>query len=227
MAQRETQTKKRAQKQKRAKSKRETLKAAAKRKGLLGEFEKLLALQDAKVRALAKTTGTVWNNQVSLDEAINRVEEEFCVLGRLIIPKVNEILIASGSEDLITEEAINSVFAVWHEFKKRSDFKAHFVPWFMGVPLEDLPPPPITELVEEENIAAPAPEEGEGAIEFGGDYGEGQTADRGDETTEEGQSEGDASSAPDAVPEGQDLDGSVRGTEQEEGTEMSQVPDGV
>ena len=185
----------------------------------------MLELQDAKVRALAKTVGTVWGNQVSLDTSINRVEEEFCVLGRLIIPKMNEMLIAMGSEDLITEEAINGVFLIWHEFQKRPDFKKHFVQWFMGVPLDEMPVL-IPEQKEENTIDTPAQEDG-GVIAFGGDYGEGQAVDSGNETAEEEQPQSNAGGPEDALPEGQDADDTVRGAEQGEGAEVPQVPDGV
>jgi len=163
----------------------------------------LLELQSAKVKALAKTVGTVWNNQVSISNSIDRLEEEFCVLGRLVIPKMNEILIALGSEDLITEEVINGVFLTWNEFKKRPDFKKHFVPWFLGTPLRDLP-----EVKEEEEIPD-APAEGEGAEVFGGDYGEGQTSDVGNEATQEGGPAVNGDRPPDEVPQVQDVDEAV------------------
>jgi hypothetical protein len=224
MVKRETQTKKRAAKKKKVRAKKESFKAAAKRRGLQREFEDLLDLQNAKVKALAKTVGTVWHNQVALSESIDRIEEEFCVLGRLMIPKMNEILIALGSEDLITEEMINGVFLTWNEFKKRPDFKAHFVPWFLGVPLNELPPPP--EVKQEENPDTPAPE-GEGAEVFGGDYGEGQTSTDGDEATQEvGRALHEASTTHE-VPPVQDVDDPVLGTEQSGGTEVPEVPDRV
>lgn len=163
----------------------------------------MLELQNAKVRALAKTVGTVWQNQVAISESIDRLEEEFCVLGRLMIPKMNDILIALGSEDLITEETINGVFLTWSEFKKRPDFKKHFVPWFLGVPLQDMP----EVKQEEENPDAPA--ESEGAEVFGGNYGEGQTGTIGDEATQEGEQSVDEDRPPDAVPEVQDADEAV------------------
>ena len=230
MAQRETQVKRRAQKRKKAQTKRAGLKAAAKRKGVLLDFEKSLALQDAKIRALGRTVGTLYNNEVELGNSTDRLEEEFCVLARLLIPKVNDILIALGSEDPITEEEINSVFLTWNEFKQRPDFKAHFVPWFLGVALEDLPPPPPPppppEVKEEKPADTPAPK-GEGAEEFVGDYGQGETDDLGDETTEEGKPPVDEGSAKDALPEGQDPDGPVPGEEQGGSAEMPEVPDGV
>jgi len=203
MAKRETQERKRKAKRKKAKAKRESFKEAAKRRGLKGEFEELLELQSAKVRALAKTVGTVWQNQVKLSDSIDRLEEEFCVLGRLVIPKMNDILIALGSEDLITEEMINGVFLTWSEFKKRPDFKQHFVPWFLGVPLKDMPE--IKQV--EENPDAPA--ESEGAEVFGGDYGEGQTGTVGDEAAQEGEQPVDEDRPPDAVPEVQNADEAV------------------
>jgi len=224
MAKRETQFKKRAEKRKQVKAKKESFKVAAKRRGLQREFEDLLDLQTAKVRALAKTTGTVWQNQVTLSESIDRVEEEFCVLGRLIIPKMNEILVTLGSEDLITEEMINGVFLTWHEFKKRPDFKGHFVPWFLGVPLNEMPPPP--ELKQEEKLDTPASTD-EGAEVFGGDYGKGQTNNIGDETTQEGGLSVNEESSPDEVPQVQDVDDPALGTEQSRGAEVPEMPDSV
>lgn len=176
---------------------------------------------------MGRTVGTLYNNEVELGNSTDRLEEEFCVLARLLIPKVNDILIALGSEDVITEETINNVFLTWNEFKQRPDFKAHFVPWFLGVALEDLPPPPPPEVKEEKQPAdTPAPE-GEGAEEFGGDYGEGKADDLGDETTEEGGPSSDEGSAEDALPEGQDPDGPVPREEQGGSAEVSEVPDGV
>jgi hypothetical protein len=203
MVKRETQVKKRAAKRKKAKAKRESFKEAAKRRGLKGEFEELLGLQSAKVRALAKTVGTVWQNQVKLNDSIDRLEEEFCVLGRLVIPKMNDILVALGSEDLITEETVNGVFLTWNEFRKRPDFKQHFVPWFLGVALEDMPE------IKQQEETLDAPAESGSAEVFGGDYGEGQTGTIGDEAAQEGEQSGDGDRPPDAVPEVQDSDEAV------------------
>ena len=226
MAQRETQVKKRAAKRKKSNAKKALLKQVARRKGLQQEFENLLALQDAKIKTLAKTIQTIWNNQVELTKSIDRVEEEFCVLGRLVIPKMNEILIALGSEELITEEVINSVFLTWHEFKQRPDFKNHFVPWFLGVPLQELPPPP--EIKEEVATPNDAPAlEGGDADEFGGDYAEGKADDLGNETTEEGRPPSDEGSEEDALPEGQDVDSPVPGDERSGSAEVPEVPDRV
>lgn len=185
----------------------------------------MLDLQSAKVKALAKTVGTVWRNQVALSESIDRIEEEFCVLGRLTIPKMNEILIALGSEDLITEEMINGVFLTWNEFKQRPDFKQHFVPWFLGVPLNELPPPPEVKQ-EEENPDTPAPEDG-GAEVFGGDYGEGQTSTDGDEAAQEGECTLHEASAAHEVPPVQDVDDPVPGTEQDGSAAVPEVLDRV
>jgi hypothetical protein len=169
-----------------------------------------------------KAVATIWQNQVELTKALDRVEEEFCVLGRLMIPKMNEILIALGSEDLITEESINGVFLLWNEFKKRSDFKSHFVPWFLGVPLGELPLPPPEK--KEGPADAPAPKD-ESAEEFGGDYGEAD--DLRDAAAEEGESQSDEDSAENALPKGQDSDSTVPGEEQDGGAEMPQVLDSV
>lgn len=185
----------------------------------------MLALQSAKVKALAKTVGTVWRNQVALSESIDRVEEEFCVLGRLMIPKMNEILIALGSEDLVTEEMINGVFLTWNEFKQRPDFKQHFVQWFLGVPLNELPPPPEVKQ-EEEKPDTPAPADG-GAEVFGGDYGEGQTDNIGDEATQEGGPAVNEAGAADALPSMQDVDEAPLGEEQGGGAAVPEVPDRV
>jgi hypothetical protein len=171
---------------------------------------------------LGKTVGTLYNNEIELAKSVDRVEEEFCVLGRLLIPKVNDILIALGSEDLITEEMINSVFLTWHEFKQRPDFKDHFVPWFLGVALDDLPPVPK----KEQPTDTPAQKGGD-AEEFGGDYGEGEADNRRDEADEEGGPPVNAEGAKNAVPEGQDPDGPLLGEEQDGGAKVPEVSDGV
>jgi hypothetical protein len=137
---------------------------------------------------------------MSLQGAGDRVEEQFCVLGRLIIPKMNEILLMLNSEDLITEETINGTFLTWNEFKKRPDFKSHFVPWFLGRPLNELPPPPEPEAKEEITDEAPTLSS-EDPIEFGGDYAEGKDSNIGDETTAEGPRQDSSPSPADAVSE--------------------------
>lgn len=182
----------------------------------------MLDLQSAKIKALAKTVGTVWNNQVSISESIDRLEEEFCVLGRLMIPKMNEILISLGSDDLITEEIINNVYLTWNEFKKRSDFKSYFVPWFLGVPIDEMP-----EVKQEEEKTLDAPAESKDAEVFGGDYGEGQANTIGDEATQEGGLTLYEASATHEVPEVQDADEAVPGAEQDGGTAVPEVPDRV
>ena len=216
---RETRIKKRVQKRKKVLSKKEGLKAAAKRRGLQDEFEQLLGLQDTKLRALAKTITTIWNNQVALQRAGDQVEEMYCVMGRLLIPKMNEILIMLGSEDLITETTINGVFLTWHEFKKRPDFKAHFVPWFLGRDLSQLPPPSEPEAKEEMTDEAPALESGS-PIEFGGDYAEGKDSHSRDETTTEEPRQDSGNGPKDEVPERQDPDSPIRGAGREENPTM-------
>jgi hypothetical protein len=206
---RETRDQKRVARRKKTKIKREGLKSRAKRMGLQDEFGQSLDLQNRKLAAQAKVSGVLWDNQQKQQAAIDLVEEEFCVLGRTLIPKVNELLVAAG-KPLITEQSINKVFEKWHEFKNRPDFKQHFVPWFLGVPLDQLPPPPKIEEPGVEGDSEDSPStfsEAEGAQEFGGDY-EGTDGSIGDETATKNGPENTSSGEEDEVPEGQDTDGS-------------------
>ena len=74
----------------------------------------------------------------------------------------------------------------------------------MGDNLSELPPPPEP---KKEETPDEAPGNAEDPVEFGGDYGQ---SDQRDQTSPEGQPEVSADGEADAVPEGQDPDGTAR-----------------
>ena len=175
------------------------------------------ALQDAKLRALGDTLTTMWNNQVELSKSETRLDEQFCVLARLSIRMLNDILVRIGSEDLITEKVIETAFKEWATFKERSDFREFMVEWFLGKPLSELPPAKEEPLVTRDEQGrvqkinatpvSPGPK-AEGPQEFGGDYGTQKRDERNEAAPEERQPD-DRAGQEDAMPAGQDTDRST------------------
>jgi hypothetical protein len=134
------------------------------------------------------------------------LDEQFCVLARMSIRSLNEILIRIGSEDVITEKVIEVAFKEWASFKKRPDFRKYMLEWFIGKPLSELPPAPVG--AKQSDPASPSPE-AEGPQEFGGDYAAQQKSDERDEAVVEGRQSDSFSSQTDALPAGQDIDSPV------------------
>jgi hypothetical protein len=176
-------------------------------------FERFRNLQELRLKALAKTLvdieknhKTIFANQKELSKSATRLDEQFCVQGRLFITAINEILHRANSDEIITYEAVNLMFMEWEKFRSRPDFREHMKPWFMGDDLDSLPPPP--EPKQEETPEETPDAEVEGPQEFGGDYAEGSGL--GNEAASQEQSEGKTDSSPDEVPEGQDADEATR-----------------
>lgn len=171
-------------------------------------YEQYRSLTDQKLKALAETVGSVWKNQVELSKSEDRLDEQFCVLTRLSITRLNDLTIRAEGDDLITYEAVNKMFMDWAAFRARSDFRDHMQTWMMGGDLSALPEPPKQE--EPSTPEAPATD-GEEPQEFGGDYGsERETSSDGDPSVEQGGPEAGANVAPDSVPTGQDDDAAAR-----------------
>jgi hypothetical protein len=148
----------------------------------------------------------MYTNQVELSKSETRLDEQFCVQGRLFISTLNEILHRADSDNVITYERVNEMFQEWEAFRNRSDFRDHMRAWFMGDDLKQLPPPPEP---KQEETPTEAPGDAEDPVEFGGDYA--QDSDRNQADSEE-QPEVSETREEDALPEGQDPDGAARET---------------
>jgi hypothetical protein len=171
---------------------------------LARSFEQYQELQDQKLKELGKALATIWQNQVELTKSADRLDEQFCVLARMSIVKINETMIRLSNDDVVDEKAIAKYFMDWATFKARPDFRKYMMEWFLGVPLDQLPPPP--EVKEEKPQEAPN-QKAEGPKEFGGDYGTGQASDDGNPAASEVQQPDDRGSQTDAVPDRQDPNG--------------------
>jgi len=70
------------------------------------------------------------------------LDEQFAVLTRLTIVRVNEILIRIGGEeaDFITYDEVNKMFMDWLKFRARNDCRKFMKEWYMGGDLSALPP---------------------------------------------------------------------------------------
>lgn len=211
-----------AQKAQERKAKRKKQRAQSRaRQGkasLREEFALFRADQREKLKALAKTVQVIWKNEQELDRAHDLVNEQFCVLTRLTITTLNDILLRiSGEEaELIRYEAVNAMFQEFQAFRKRPDFKQHMDTWMMGGDLSALPPPPVVK--EEGEPGAALPEE-DGAKVFGGDYEE-DASDLGDEGADEESPGGEEDLAAPEVPEGQDDDEAPHQPPGEEGASL-------
>jgi hypothetical protein len=136
------------------------------------------------------------------------LDEQFCVLGRLAIMNINDLVLRAEGDDLISYEQVNAMFMEWEKFRSRSDFRDHMKSWFMGEDLSLLPEPPKEEKAPE----APAAESGdEEPQEFGGDYGQPREASGdGDPSDQQGEPKTSTDGSPDSVPEGRDDDKATR-----------------
>lgn len=88
---------------------------------------------------MARSHQTIWNNQKELAKSEERLDEQFAVLTRLTISKLNPLLKHIG-EPLIQESYVEELFKDWAKFKARPDRKEHMMEWFMGAGLDTLPP---------------------------------------------------------------------------------------
>jgi hypothetical protein len=149
-----------------------------------------------QVTVLAQSAKTLWDNQVELTKSAHKLDEQYAVLMRVAVRAINEVIITTGGEDLLTYNGLNREFAEWTKFRARPDYKKYMEAWFMGVDMSTLPPPPLPEPEEETT-------EPEGPRHFGGDYAESSV---GDTTTEEAAPEGEGDHEADALPQGQDSD---------------------
>jgi len=141
-----------------------------------------------------------------MHRAAGQDEAQGHVTGRMVFSKLNEIVdafnrlgIAIEDEvrlERITVDDIHQAFADYNEFANRPDSGMLMAQWYLGVPLSELPPVPTPEELQkmvEARIAKAAPSEPEasepeeeeypeGAVIFGGDYGD-NDGDEGEEET--------------------------------------------
>jgi hypothetical protein len=164
-------------------------------------LELLPELVEEKLKGVIETIGTVWNNQKELSKSADRLDEQFCVLTRMSVKHINDVMVRIGSDDLIDETVIERYFKEWAAFRSRSDFRTFMLEWFLGKGLDTLPPPP-----KQETAPVPPDQKVEEPQEFGGDYnGAGEKSDGGDQTTVEvGRQDSNLIEAA-AMSEGQDV----------------------
>jgi len=137
------------------------LKTVMSRKNRADLNQKLESLENHQ-RVLARSVATVFQNQKELMAAHQQVDDQFSVLTRVALSKLNQIVVRMGLEyeDLYTTyKSINHAFEEWIQFKSRSDFRAYLDKWYMGVPLTEMPPVPDLGAndVEKSSSAAPSP----------------------------------------------------------------------
>ena len=157
--------------------------------------------------ALSGDIKTLYNNQAELVSSDTKLDEQFAVLTRMVIMKLNtmsaKVNMAVNQEliDPITYDEINLMFEEWSTFRARLDFKDHTRLWFTGGDLSELPPapePPEPEAKEEEPETEPEAEAT--GDQFGGNYAEDSIGDESpteDEQGEEGSSEDEVSGVQD------------------------------
>lgn len=196
----------------------------------LAEVEKRFAqsqnFQVSRLREFAKSIETIWNNQVELSKSEERLDEQFCVLARMSIRVLNDLMVRTGGDDLINEKVVETYFREWAKFRTRPDFRKFMTEWFLGQNLDSLPPPAIVKEPEVPVALSPEAKEPQEPQEFGGDYGSGKASDVRDQATvQEGQQD-DRDGQKNAVPAGQNSDSSVP-TERSDIAAVPQVPDGL
>ncbi len=189
----------------------------------LSALQKKQEKQAKDLTVISKDIGLVHGNQVELAKSEERLDDQFAVLTRLTVTKLNEMFtkfnalvqgLPAGEGELLTEQLqealgiglvgyneINEMFIDWGKFRKRSDFRDHTKAWYTGVDLDSLPPPPEPEAKETEE-SDPSPEAEAAPAE--GDQDEGPNSNSGNETAIEEPSEGSSASQDNEVPEVQD-----------------------
>jgi hypothetical protein len=155
---------------------------------LAGEYERSQEVAVERLKEVAKAVQVIWTNQLRLTESANRLDEQFCVLGRLAISTLNTILVRIGADnELIDEKKLETFFKEWAAFRGRSDYQNYMLEWMLGVPLNTLPAEPAK---EEQKPATTGPEASTlQAVEVGGDYNETKSEER-DQTTVPAATEG-------------------------------------
>lgn len=137
--------------------------------------------QGAEAR-LRQVTNVLLSNQQGLAESHTKLDDQFAVLTRLVISKLNEITSAYNvymldpneapqKIPLVTYDGVNEMFHEFDSFKTRPDFRDHMRTWFTGGDLTALPPVPEVKNEEQAPTETSAPQEEdfpEGAQIFGG-----------------------------------------------------------
>lgn len=120
-----------------------------------------------KLDNVVSDLNVIYDNQRNLADSATRLDDQFAVLTRLAILKINELIERHNVEfeddpiEPITYEMVNEMFVTFNKFRDRKDYKDHMKMWFMGEDLNILPVPAAGE-------TAPT------QPEFGGDYAESQ-----------------------------------------------------
>lgn len=209
-------TQKRAEKASQRKLKKKAAKLVQSKSG----SGQLFAVLDERVRELAKTTITLYQNQQKLAKGLDDLaaasdllDEQFAVLSRLTIMQLNHLsMVVNNISSALMDtgprvkptgrEDVTALFNLWREFKKRTDFREHSTAWFMGEDLSTLPPPPPPakeELCTVNKETTPdAPQQEPGGAVFGGDYGK---SDDGNPTAVETRPQDSSEDAEDSVPQ--------------------------
>jgi len=136
-----------------------------------------------RVQQLEQDLKILWNNQSKLQENEQGINAQLAVLVRMTVSRLNT-LTEYHNENFgtaipeVTVETINDLFNQFDEFRQRPDSAQHYHHWYLGKDLSELPELPKEEKQEEHG--SPEEEYPEGAVIFGGDYGEksGKQSDR-------------------------------------------------
>jgi len=125
----------------------------------------LQSLWDTRFRELAEAIKIVYKNQVEISKDVGRLRQESFVLGRLLISPVNDVLVQTGIEDLVTEQVIQQRFKEWDEFRNMPNYANLLVEWLLGHDIATMPKQEVKEMSQ------PVPSQEAGELdEFGGDY---------------------------------------------------------
>jgi hypothetical protein len=115
----------------------------------------------------------VFSNQESLASSEFKLDAQFCVLTRLTITTLNQLIqqmstvrdflhlpptLGVAPKEL-DYAYVNRMFQEWEQFRSRPDFREHFKTWFMGEDLSRLPLiEPVPEVPNAESATPEAPE---------------------------------------------------------------------
>jgi hypothetical protein len=144
----------------------------------------LNSVVDQKLQAYGAVINRIFANEQELAKSTENLDEQFAVLTRLMVTKMNEVIavvntISGVNIQPISYESINEMFRLFASIKARSDFKEHARAWYTGSDVSNLPPPPVEEKESQSGKIDMLPIESvepvddgipEGAQVFGGDY---------------------------------------------------------
>jgi hypothetical protein len=171
---------------------------------------------------LSEKVDLLFKNDEELARNADNHDVQFCVMMRIFISTMNRVIdrlnfinegIPEAQIPMLTYASVNLEFLDFTKFRSRPLFSRYLSAWFMGEDVSNLG------FAEEDGTPGAEDDNPEGAVVFGGDYGE---SSRGDRVT--GDSSSEEENAVSGVPPADDSGGGLEDGEQ--GVQVQEVREG-